>query len=85
MPQASEELRRKWGGEQGVGEDKACDFLTSRGFAMTFNFQWVRDTPPDALEEEAMQFLFEEWDWGGYVTPEEIRRQAIAAGREVIG
>jgi len=66
MPQASEELRRKWGGEQGVGEDKACDYLQAKGFVLTRQWEWCRATPPNEEEAEAMQFLFEEWDWGGY-------------------
>lgn len=71
MPQASEALRRKWGGELGVGEDKACDFLKARGFRLSYGWNWVRDTPPNVMEGEAMDFLFHEWDWGTYVTPEE--------------
>ena len=66
MPQASEELRRKWGGEQGVGEDKAVTFLDRHGFHMTSRFEWCRDRPPTPEEAEAIQFLVEEWDWGGY-------------------
>jgi hypothetical protein len=69
MPQTSEELRAKWGGECGVGEDKAVTFLDRHGFRITSRYDWVRATPPTPEEAEAMQFLMEEWDWGGYVRP----------------
>jgi len=68
MPQASDELRALWGGELGVGEDKAMNHLTERGFYFSrggFIF------PPEGKSWEtisyddrnAVQFLCDEWDY----------------------
>ena len=74
MPQASNKLRKAWGGQSGVGEDKAEAFLKSHGFILLRNWFW--ELPPERIqilrykamtldEVEAMTFLVEEWDYGG--------------------
>lgn len=66
MPTASQELRDKWGGYRGIGEDKAEDFLRSKGYTLLPNASWRLphpQHPPSNDEIEAMQFLFEEWDY----------------------
>lgn len=63
-------MRKKWGGEGGVGEDKAEDFLRSRGYVLRRDWLWEH---PRVLEwkdmrldeQEAMCFLCDEWDYGG--------------------
>ena len=68
MPQASEEMRAKWGGQQGVGEDKAMAHLEGRGFKLTRQWEWVKPSPDYALDVddcEAINFLICEWDYGG--------------------
>lgn len=72
MPQASEELRAKWGGRQGVGEDKAAGFLNSRGYREVQNGYWLKPKFDHVVtddEREALQFLIEEWDHGGIWQP----------------
>ena len=70
MPQASDELRAKWGGAQGVGEDKAEGFLRERGWTLTRDWGWLKPTfehAPTEDELDAIIFLIEEWDYGGIV------------------
>ena len=64
MPQATDELRAKWGGDMGVGEDKALNFLYERGWVQIGNGYMQAPGPgrPDD-EWEAMRFLVEEWDF----------------------
>lgn len=69
MPQASDELRSKWGGQMGVGEDKACDYLLRRGYILTKQWDWwvpYGIAFPTLRDLEAMQFLIEEWDYGSW-------------------
>lgn len=67
MPQATDELRGRWGGEQGVGEDKAFNHLSKKGF--TFNAGLIRpplgyDPHADTEDTEgAIDFLCDEWDY----------------------
>lgn len=67
MPQSSSELRRKWGGEKGVGEDKATEFLVQQGWyehkvGLWFRPHGKKEKQITADEWEALQFLIEEWD-----------------------
>lgn len=67
MPQASDEDRARWGGVDGIGEDKAIDYLRGRGFTLTRHWFWLK---PDGLEMTpddwgAINFLIDEWDFGG--------------------
>lgn len=68
MPQASEELRAKWGGKCGIMEDKAEKFLRDMGWT-EHRFVWHRPSGKAASdisndEWEALQFLIDEWDHG---------------------
>jgi hypothetical protein len=68
MPQATEELRAAWGGEMGVGEDKAMAHLEGRGFKLTRQWEWHKPAPDYALDQDdigAISFLIQEWDFGG--------------------
>jgi hypothetical protein len=65
MPQASEELRAKWGDEGGVGERKTIAFLRKWGWKMVGNGVWRLPRPEDEItadEWDALQFLVDEWD-----------------------
>lgn len=65
MPQASEELRREW---NGPGEDTAVKFLEYHGYVMhQRTYTWVapQGHKPTAKELRAIQFLMDEWDFGG--------------------
>lgn len=74
MPTASSELRERMNVRFGdpVAPDGPMKFLTSRGWKSTCRFEWMKegfsrlswnDIPED--ERECMQFLGEEWDFGG--------------------
>jgi len=68
MPQASEELRRLWGGENGVGEDKAMAHLRAAGFRLLPGWTWLKpsdDYEPTEADLGAIGFLIDEWDFGG--------------------
>ena len=68
MPQASEDARAAWGGYEGVGDDKATYHLKMRGFVLTPEWTWRKPSPdyvPDADDFGAINFLIEEWDYGG--------------------
>jgi hypothetical protein len=68
MPQATEALTKKWGGAQGIGEDKAMGYLQSRGFVLTKGWEWKKPRKNYQLtddEVEAICFLIQEWDFGG--------------------
>lgn len=63
-PQASDELARKW---LGPHDKVAMDYLDACGFVLTSDWEWARETPPNKEEASAIQFMVEEWDYGGYV------------------
>lgn len=68
MPQASYEQRKAWGGYGGIGEDKAEDYLQGKGWVLTHRWTWVPPTlghPTSEQEWGAIQFLIDEWDYGG--------------------
>lgn len=68
MPQASDRLRKLWGGDGGIGPDKAQAFLESRGYVLTKQWRWTHPTnkKPNKKECEAASFLCHEWDYGGF-------------------
>lgn len=67
MPQASEDLRAKIRKRFGSLDDGAAwDFLKSKGYTME-DFYISAPTPlhrATADENECIDFLCEEWDWG---------------------
>ena len=68
MPQATEEQRAQWGGDGGVGEDKAIAFLEAAGYTLRPDWLWTKPTPehvPTDDEISASNFLVDEWDFGG--------------------
>lgn len=71
MPQATEELRKKWGGEHGIGDDKATNFLESQGYILTRDWLWIIPNDHIVTDEEALavMFLIQEWDFGGFAQP----------------
>lgn len=70
MPQATTYLQNKWGGVGGIGEDKAANYLTKRGYILRSDYCWFKPAEVEiTLEDtEAMDFLIQEWDFGGLVT-----------------
>lgn len=69
MPQATNEHRARWGGADGIGPEKAMNFLEAKGFVIdTGNWHWrvPLDHTPTDKETDAMLFLVHEWDFGGF-------------------
>ena len=64
MPQASADLRRKWGDEGGAGDGKAIAFLEQHGWRQEGTGMWraPSDRQPTDAEYEALTFLCDEWD-----------------------
>lgn len=83
MPQADENLRQEWGGQDGIGEDKAEDYLKGKGYTLSRYFIWILPNPnhvPTKEELGAIGFLIDEWDYGGWVrTKEELKRENISS------
>ncbi|QIG70171.1 hypothetical protein EVB87_071 [Rhizobium phage RHph_N28_1] len=76
MPQASSELQ-KWAQDKfGTLDDTpVCRFLESEGFTETRGFEWEKEgvTSWDQLTDDqkyAINFLIDEWDYGGLITTE---------------
>ncbi len=67
MPSASRELQEKW--EDQNGNEKATAFLLGRGFRLTQGWKWERAQKPDAEADSAIEFMFREFDYGGWVKP----------------
>lgn len=69
MPSASDEDRLEWGGAQGIGEDKAMGYLQDKGFVLN-GWQWTKPSSGYLVTEDdwgAINFLIDEWDFGGLV------------------
>lgn len=65
MPQASDELRAEWNGPD---DATAIKFLTDAGYKLTRGWEWLLPVPnhePTEKEISAIQFLVDEWDFGG--------------------
>lgn len=75
MPQASDEDRAAWGTDGGVGEEKAMKHLADRGWRLTKDWRWVKPSPdfkPGDDDIGAIQFLIDEWDFGG-IAPDDYK------------
>ena len=72
MPQASDELRARmklrFGDE--ISDIGPMNYLEACGFRQTRGGLWHLPSPnykPNADELEALQFLMDEWDYGGLI------------------
>lgn len=64
MPQASDELRKKWG----IDDGKATKFLKDAGFILNRDWSWTSPKPENEITEDewgAISFMIQEWDYGG--------------------
>lgn len=72
MPTASDFDRarmRKWFGS--IDEYGPETFLKSRGYILTKGWCWVKPVPSHHISDEeyhCLEFLMDEWDYGGLVT-----------------
>lgn len=64
MPQTTPERAARWPG----GDSQAIEFLEKRGFTLFRDWVWRRpdDRVADEIETDAIRYLIEEWDFGGY-------------------
>lgn len=64
MPQTSEERRKRWPG----WDSQAIDHLVKRGYIATRQFTWRNPLglAPTIMDEDAVIYLIEEFDWGGW-------------------
>lgn len=71
MPTASDELRSvitQWFG--GIEDYPVVKFLESHGFTLTRQWFWIKPVPShhtSPIEYTCLQFLVDEWDYGGFV------------------
>ncbi len=65
MPQTTPDRAARWPGM----DQEAMDFLRSRGFRLLRNWTWLAPAGhnPDDKEKDAIMYLIEEWDFGGWV------------------
>lgn len=77
MPQATEELRRKW---DGPDDTVAMQFLEDQGYRLLKNWTWLAPDNRNPSDDEfsAVLFLIQEWDFGGIVTCEDVIRAVLA-------
>lgn len=72
MPQASEEMQARWPG----GDEEASKFLRDAGYHLTPDWRWVpprgRVPHKHPREIDAILYLIHEWDYGGWITVEEL-------------
>lgn len=68
MPQTDEATRKRWWPDfDPTGLAYAEHFLTSRGWVLKLpQYVWQRADPPNPEEADAMRYLIEEWDYGGW-------------------
>lgn len=67
MPSASPELRDQIIKEFGTTDDfEICLELERRGFQLGKDWCWRRGRVPSANDWLLINFLVEEWDYGGY-------------------
>jgi hypothetical protein len=66
MPQATDELRAEW---DGPSDQKAIKFLQDAGYKLTPQWEWRHKDSnhmPTPKEISAVNFMFQEWDFGGF-------------------
>lgn len=67
MPTASAKLRKFAEDYFNLDDQKIKDFLERAGFSETVEHCWQRARVPNAFEWNCINFLIEEWDYGGYI------------------
>jgi len=72
VPQSSKELRDEW-----EADDHAVYYLEGRGFNLTRRWTWraPEGREPTEIEWRAIQYLIEEWDFGGLDRPNDIQER----------
>lgn len=66
MPQASDEQRADWG----IDSHPPQAYLRAAGYRLTGGWEWIKPEPdhePTNNEISAINFLIDEWDYGGLI------------------
>lgn len=63
MPQTTPERAARWPG----GDQQAIAFLRKWGYILNRDWTWshIKGHVPTQMEEDAILYLIEEWDFGG--------------------
>ena len=70
MPQATPELRAEWEDDQ-----VAMKYLRDNGYKLLKTWWWLApDREPTPKEIRAIDYMFQEWDFGGFLTREEYEK-----------
>lgn len=75
MPSSTPERQARW-----KDDSNATAFLTDRGYKLTREWEWVLPTPdhvPTEDEIDAINYMVEEWDYGGLIKSEDEPRERI--------
>lgn len=73
MPQATDTLRRRVAqivSDDSLDTEPVIKFLQARGYVLLQSWEWRRPTEhhePTVDELDCLQFLIDEWDFGGYL------------------
>lgn len=64
MPSSTPERQEKW-----IDDRTAMQYLFDRGLRLDRTWYWVTDNDRTLTDEEAdaIAYLIEEWDFGGYI------------------
>ena len=79
MPQATDELREEW---DGPDDQKAMGFLRDAGYVLNRDWTWSSPEGREPTEKEwsAIDFMFQEWDFGGWAGRERPASQPQRRG-----
>ncbi len=71
MPSSSDFLRTKWADSEGnITDAVAQKYLEDKGFILTEKWFWKLPNPNYHITDDdfsAIQYLIEEWDFGGLI------------------
>lgn len=77
MPSATPERQERWPGM----DSEAIKFLEDAGYILTKDWRWIipedRNEKPLEREEDAIIYLIEERDFGGWLTKREYTNEMV--------
>jgi hypothetical protein len=75
MPQATDEQRARWPG----WDAEAIKFLEDAGYKLTRDWEWIKPVghTPTERELDAIDYMCNEWDFGGIQTQVYIRPRQV--------
>lgn len=83
MPQASEDLCKRW---NGPSEHMAIKHLKGAGYLLTAEWEWLcpKGRTPTEEDQSAILFLIQEWDYGGLLLSDPRTHAALDEKRAAI-